>query len=177
MSLVAIPSLCQSPLPSPIAIQLKWLIDLFSKISTCLFFRARVSKVKSKSDVPQPEILLNLRDRTVVEGMSVRFNCRTSSTPKPYVLWYKDDHAIGSYGRYEISSMSGTQSLVIRDCQVGDVGTYKCQVTNLGGEAHTTARLTVEGNNDFRFFCVCIFCILFYMTLLNPRCFDEHVAV
>lgn len=42
--------------------------------------------------------------------------------------------------------MSGTQSLVIRDCQLGDVGTYKCQVTNLGGEAHTTARLTVEGN-------------------------------
>jgi hypothetical protein len=108
--------------------------------------RARSAKhAKPKSDVPKPEILLALRDRTVVEGMSVRFNCRTSSTPKPFVLWYKDDQAIGSYGRYEISSMAGTQSLVVRDCQVADAGRYKCVVSTLGGEAMTTARLTVEG--------------------------------
>lgn len=83
----------------------------------------------------------------MVEGMSVRFNCRTTSTPKPYISWFKDGHALGSYGRFEITSSGATQTLVIRDCQVSDAGTYKCVVSNIGGENETTANLTVEGED------------------------------
>ena len=84
--------------------------------------------------------------------MSVRFSCRTTSNPKPFILWYKDGHALGSYGRYEITSVGATQTLVIRDCQVSDAGKYKCMVQNIGGETETIANLTVEGKRTIKIF-------------------------
>lgn len=100
---------------------------------------------KPKERLREPEFILKLRERSAVEGSSVRLACRAMGTPEPTFQWYKDDQPISAGGRYDISQSVSGFTLVIKDCQVEDSGEYKCEATNKAGSVSTAAKVTVTG--------------------------------
>lgn len=100
---------------------------------------------KPKERLREPEFILKLRDRSAVEGSSVRLACRAMGTPEPGFQWYKDDKPISAGGRFDISQSVSGFTLVIKECQVDDSGEYKCEATNKAGSVSTSAKITVTG--------------------------------
>ena len=100
---------------------------------------------KPKERLREPEFILKLRDRSAVEGSSVRLACRAMGTPEPTFQWYKDDQPISAGGRYDISQSVSGFTMVIKDCQVEDSGEYKCEAANKAGSVSTAAKITVTG--------------------------------
>ena len=100
---------------------------------------------KPKERVREPEFILKLRDKSAVEGSSIRLACRAMGTPEPTFLWYKDGQPISAGGRFDISQSVSGFVLVIKDCQVEDSGKYKCEATNKAATIDTSAKVTVQG--------------------------------
>lgn len=65
--------------------------------------------------------------------------------PEPQVTWYRDGKIISHGGRFTITIMGGSVTLIVKSCRAEDSGLYKCEATNKSGTAGTTAQLTVEG--------------------------------
>lgn len=107
--------------------------------------KARPEASKSKERLREPELILKLRDKSAVEGSSVRLACRAMGTPEPLFQWFKDNQPISAGGRFDISQSVSGFTLVIKDCQVEDSGEYKCEATNKAGSVSTAAKITVNG--------------------------------
>ena len=107
--------------------------------------KARPEPPKSKERLREPELILKLRDKSVVEGSSVRLACRAMGTPEPSFQWFKDNQLISAGGRFDISQSVSGFTLVIKDCRVEDSGEYKCEATNKAGSVSTAAKVTVNG--------------------------------
>ena len=113
---------------------------------------------KPKERLREPEFILKLRDRSAVEGSSIRLACRAMGTPEPTFQWFKDDQPISAGGRFDISQAVSGFTLVIKDCLVEDSGEYKCEATNKAGSVSTAAKITVNGesiNMSHRQFYAC----------------------
>ena len=83
---------------------------------------------------------LLLQPQTVPIGERVIFNCNVYSNPEPTdVSWRRNNIEIFSGGRYTVSD---TQ-LVIQNVREDDDVSYTCEVTNLYGSVHSTAKLTI----------------------------------
>ena len=102
-------------------------------------------KVKPKERLREPEFILKLRDRSVVEGSSIRLACRAMGKPVPSFQWFKNDQPINSDGRYDITESVSGFTLVVKDCQLEDSANYKCTATNKAGSVSTAAKVTVTG--------------------------------
>lgn len=100
---------------------------------------------KPKERLREPEFILKLRDRSAVEGSSVRLACRAMGTPVPTFQWFKNDQPINSDGRYDITQSVSGFTLVIKDCQLEDSADYKCTAANKAGSVSTAAKVTVTG--------------------------------
>ena len=100
---------------------------------------------KPKERLREPEFVLKLRDRSAVEGSSVRLACRAMGTPEPTFQLFKDDKPISAGGRFDISQSVSGFTLVIKDCQVEDSGEYKCEASNKAGSVSTSANVIVTG--------------------------------
>ena len=107
--------------------------------------KAKPEPPKPKERLREPEFILKLRDRSAVEGSSVRLACRAMGTPEPGFQWFKDDKPISAGGRFDISQSVSGFTLVIKDCQVEDAGEYKCEATNKAGSVSTSCKITVTG--------------------------------
>ena len=107
--------------------------------------KAKPEPAKPKERLREPEFILKLRDRSAVEGSSVRLACRAMGTPEPGFQWYKGDKPISAEGRFDISQSVSGFTLVIKDCQVEDAGEYKCEATNKAGSVSTSCKITVTG--------------------------------
>lgn len=107
--------------------------------------KARPEPPKSKERLREPELILKLRDKSAVEGSSVRLACRAMGTPEPSFQWFKDNQPISAGGRFDISQSVSGFTLVIKDCRVEDSGEYKCEAINKAGSVSTAAKVTVNG--------------------------------
>ena len=101
--------------------------------------------VKPGERFREPEFILTLRNRTVIEGSTARLASRVMGVPEPAVQWYKDGHAVNHGGRAEISVDGGGHTLIVKDCQLEDAGQYTCDASSKAGSAKTSAILTVQG--------------------------------
>lgn len=107
--------------------------------------RVKPEPPKPKERLREPEFILKLRDRSVVEGSSIRLACRAMGTPVPSFQWFKNDQPINSDGRYDITQSVSGFTLVVKDCQLEDSANYKCTATNKAGSVSTAAKVTVTG--------------------------------
>lgn len=107
--------------------------------------KAKPEPPKPKERLREPEFILKLKDRSAVEGSTVRLACRAMGTPEPGFQWFKDDKPVSAGGRFDINQSVSGFTLVIKDCQVEDTGEYKCEATNKAGSVSTSAKITVTG--------------------------------
>ncbi|CAG0888031.1 unnamed protein product [Darwinula stevensoni] len=77
--------------------------------------------------------------------------CVVGGLPVPKVLWYKDGQQIQSdervvvLGADDLGSISGNDTLLIREASAADSGTYRCEADNQLGAATAATSITVEG--------------------------------
>ncbi|KAG1947960.1 leucine-rich repeat and immunoglobulin-like domain-containing nogo receptor-interacting protein 4b [Pimephales promelas] len=104
----------------------------------------------SEADLPviftcrQAQIVTRqLQDASVVEGMSIRFDCRAEGYPSPSISWMSAQQtALSSVGRIRVLANG---SLEVRYAQVQDSGTYLCTAANAAGNDSISMSLQVEG--------------------------------
>ncbi|GFX12163.1 roundabout homolog 3 [Trichonephila clavipes] len=90
--------------------------------------------------VKEPEHL------TVLANVDVAFPCKVDGDPKPTLTWRKKDGKM-PVGRAEIAEDS---SLVIRNVNVADEGTYVCEAENIVGSISSEeVTLTVHSRPNF----------------------------
>ena len=77
-----------------------------------------------------------------IVGHDVKFFCKASGDPKPYIHWYRDNERIhGHTARFSLSS----RSLLINPITLNDTGKYACLATNDYGHAWRNFTLSVNG--------------------------------
>ncbi len=104
----------------------------------------------SEADLPviftcrRPHILnRQQQDASVVEGMSVRFDCKADGYPSPSMTWLSAQQtALSSIGRVRVLANG---SLEVRYTQVQDSGTYLCTASNAAGNDSISMSLQVKG--------------------------------
>ncbi|CAL1265716.1 unnamed protein product [Larinioides sclopetarius] len=89
--------------------------------------------------VKEPEHL------TVLANVDVTFPCKVDGDPPPSVTWHKKDGKM-PVGRAEVTEDS---SLVVRNVNVADEGTYVCEAENLVGSITSEVTLTVHSRPNF----------------------------
>lgn len=114
-------------------------------LPTTLKAQSKPEPPKPKERLRQPEFILKLRDKSAVEGSSVRLACRAMGTPEPGFQWYKDSEPISAGGRFDINQSVSGFTLVIKECQLEDSGEYQCEATNKVGSVSTSAKVTITG--------------------------------
>ncbi|XP_060064415.1 titin-like, partial [Ylistrum balloti] len=90
-----------------------------------------------------PDFTRNLKSVDVLESGSFAFECHVTGIPSPTISWYKDDINIDSSPEYVITKINGTCCLKMRKVLRSHNARYTCQANNPGGEASSSARLTV----------------------------------
>ncbi|KAL3853018.1 hypothetical protein ACJMK2_016604, partial [Sinanodonta woodiana] len=99
--------------------------------------------VKWKED-PTLAVLIHLKNKCTVEGMSVRLNLFVSGLPPFQANWFKDGKEIFDSGRHYLKSMDGVIGLEIPCSCLEDTGYFTCQVKNGKGTVFSSCYLQVE---------------------------------
>lgn len=79
-----------------------------------------------------------------MEGSPFTFECQITGMPTPSISWYKDDQNIDNSPDFVITKINGTCCLKIRKVTMQEGARYTCRANNAGGEASSSARLTVK---------------------------------
>ncbi|CAD7078040.1 unnamed protein product [Hermetia illucens] len=85
-------------------------------------------------------------DSTVVAGQTVQFDCSVNGDPQPQILWRKDEGHM-PVGRANIQEED--RSLIIKNVQPMDEGTYICDAHNAVGQISARAHLYVYSSPTF----------------------------
>ena len=90
----------------------------------------------------KPVFLTHPEDVTVEEGSTATFECAATGSPRPEIIWLKDNSAL--LNPHLIQNES-TSDLVLRSVtKKQHSGTYHCRATNLAGTTPSEAgKLTV----------------------------------
>lgn len=80
----------------------------------------------------------------VVKGSTAVFACRVAGSAPFKVAWFKDNKPVKSSQKYFIVE-SENAILKIQDCEVQDVGSYQCVVSNDVGSCSDSAALSMKG--------------------------------
>ncbi|KAG8512340.1 Peroxidasin [Galemys pyrenaicus] len=88
-----------------------------------------------------PGFTVTPRDRAVIEGQTVDFQCEANGYPQPVIAWTKGGSQLSVDRRHLVLS-SGT--LRISDVRLHDQGQYECQAVNIIGSQRVVAHLTVQ---------------------------------
>jgi hypothetical protein len=85
---------------------------------------------------PEEMIYVNLGDAIIL-------NCQAMGTPKPEILWYKDESPVEPSSTIKIMN-DGTE-LRISMIKTEDIGDYTCLARNGEGQISHTARVIIAG--------------------------------
>ena len=80
-----------------------------------------------------PSSIQPIADEAIIEGGSVTLFCNASGMPSPSVLWFK-------VGGVELTNRS---ELVLTNISRNEAGEYRCEASNLCGNATESARVDV----------------------------------
>jgi hypothetical protein len=89
----------------------------------------------------KPRILQHLEDDHVEIGTSYKLNCSAYGDPALKYSWTINDNQ----NIPNAIPINGNKTLHINPITIENEGTYKCVVTNIEGNASTTANITVFG--------------------------------
>ena len=90
-----------------------------------------------------PDFTKNLKSVDALEGSPFAFECHVMGIPSPTISWFKDEISIDSSPDYVITKINGTCCLKIKRVTREHSARYTCRANNPGGEAASSARLTV----------------------------------
>ncbi|XP_073472204.1 myosin-binding protein H-like [Aquarana catesbeiana] len=83
-------------------------------------------------------------DRTTTHGYSTKLVCSVRGTPKPKIVWMKNQMEIREDPKFRSLVNQGVCSLEIRRPSPFDGGVYTCKAVNSQGEATVDCRLNVK---------------------------------
>ena len=78
-----------------------------------------------------------------MHGLDSKFIARVTGNPAPEIVWKFNDEVLNDSSKNKIKQDGELTVLFIRDCVMGDIGTYECVATNIDGEAKCQAKLLV----------------------------------
>lgn len=87
-----------------------------------------------------------------MEGERAEFTCSVSKETYE-VTWFRGDKQVESGDKYEIVSDGKRRSLIVKNCELKDDGSYVAHI----GSVKTSADLFVIGNTLFLSSCFCYF--------------------
>jgi len=90
----------------------------------------------------RPEMMRSSRQMSLVYGDSARLRCDASGSPRPEVVWYKDDAILNMTVPHPIS-----WTLVLDHVTLKDGGLYTCIVYNNVGAISFAYNVTVRSIN------------------------------
>ena len=93
--------------------------------------------------VVPPDFSKHVKSQDIPEGSQLTLECHTTGIPCPSISWYMDDANIDASPEYIITKINGMCCLKVRKVLPEHAGRYTCKATNAGGEASSSARLTV----------------------------------
>lgn len=96
-----------------------------------------------------PDFTKNLKSVDVLESSPLSMECHVTGIPSPTISWYRDDQSIDSSPEYIITKINGTCCLKIRQAARHHSARYTCRANNPGGEAASSARITVVRKETF----------------------------
>ncbi|MEQ2173687.1 hypothetical protein GOODEAATRI_000003 [Goodea atripinnis] len=91
-----------------------------------------------------PQLLMEMSDITVKSGEIAAFSCSFDGQPFTGVVWDHNGQNLVDTERVRSSQSGGLLSLVIHSVDLADQGMYRCTATNHHGQNSSSARLTVE---------------------------------
>ncbi|XP_065932028.1 platelet binding protein GspB isoform X4 [Magallana gigas] len=105
-------------------------------------------------DVTGSRPTVNIQQNTYssVSGQDVTISCVVSSNPTASISWIfistgnSQTQITTSNAKYSLTTSSGGSTIVVRNSNSGDSGTYRCTATNTVGSASDSASLTVSGS-------------------------------
>nr|XP_055174954.1 myosin-binding protein H [Nyctereutes procyonoides] len=92
-----------------------------------------------------PSFTQPLADHTSTPGYSTQLFCSVRASPKPKIIWMKNNMDIQGDPKYRALSEQGVCTLEIRKPSPFDSGVYTCKAVNVLGEASVDCRLEVKG--------------------------------
>ncbi|XP_053464301.1 myosin-binding protein H isoform X2 [Nycticebus coucang] len=93
-----------------------------------------------------PSFTQPLADHTSTPGYSTQLFCSVRASPKPKIIWMKNNMEIQGNPRYRTLSDQGICTLEIRKPSSFDSGIYTCKAVNVLGEASVDCRLDVKAS-------------------------------
>lgn len=99
---------------------------------------ANVRKVYQK-----PHFSLRLSDQPALLGLDHRLPVRVAGVPYPELQWSFNDRPITNSDKYAIKHDGDNSVLHIRNCNLEDIGVYKCVAKNREGQDSTQGKLDV----------------------------------
>ncbi|XP_064466282.1 obscurin-like isoform X4 [Ornithodoros turicata] len=119
------------------------------KISCSAELTVQGSIIKKAPEAPT--ITATLTDVEANEGSSAMLELKVAGYPKPEILWKHDGEVIEAGGRYRfLYEDEETITLVIKNVQKSDAGTYSVTAKNELGSADTKCKLIVHSPAAFK---------------------------
>lgn len=117
----------------------------------------KINQHRAKYISGRPTVNIQQNTYSSVSGQDVTISCVVSSNPTASISWIfistgnSQTQITTSNAKYSLTTSSGGSSLVVRNSNSGDSGTYRCTATNTVGSASDSASLTVSGSRSHRF--------------------------
>lgn len=103
--------------------------------------QTKQNKKSTRGERPQfINILRNNQSIYKFEKSKVELDCQSTGSPKPQVLWYKNEQLISEE---QLGFVSNSMILKLKDLEQSDSAIYQCQVFNQVGEINRTFNLQI----------------------------------
>ncbi|XP_023578816.1 striated muscle preferentially expressed protein kinase isoform X2 [Octodon degus] len=91
-----------------------------------------------------PVFEIPLQNMVAAPGADVLLKCIITANPQPEVSWHKDGSVLRSEGRILLRAEGERHTLLLREAQAADAGSYMATATNELGQASCAASLAVR---------------------------------
>jgi predicted DNA-binding antitoxin AbrB/MazE fold protein len=90
-----------------------------------------------------PKFVDGLKPVEIKEGETAKMSIEVTGKPEPEIQWNKDGKPVQIDNVHTIikDEGKGQQSLIVKDANLSDAGTYTCKAINKAGQAETSASL------------------------------------
>lgn len=105
-----------------------------------------------------PEFTKNVKSLEVAEGAPLVLECHVVGIPSPTVSWFKDEINVDNSPEYVITKINGSCCLKVRQAMTAHSARYTCRAVNPGGEAASSARISVIRKPGFSLARACSCC-------------------
>uniref|UniRef100_A0A8C6T3S5 Myosin-binding protein H n=1 Tax=Neogobius melanostomus TaxID=47308 RepID=A0A8C6T3S5_9GOBI len=99
---------------------------------------------KERDFTEAPKFTTNMTDRATTVGYSTKLLCSVRGSPKPKIIWMKNQMIIGDDPKFRQICVQGICSLEIRKPGNFDGGVYSCRAKNDLGETTISCKLEVK---------------------------------